>query len=346
MTRLNQQNQSRYLIIRFSSLGDVGQALPVADLIKNKDPNAFVAWIVRDDLKGLLTLSPNVDRVIGFPRRLGLKGLVELAQQLSAEPWTHVYDAHNNVRSHVFMFFFRVFGWLKWRRSFQFIRRGKQRFNRFLYFQLGLPTIPQPFRGMISFLEPLKPWFGSASQLPASPKIAGKANDFIVLAPSASCELKRWPIENFAQVIRLLPNFRFALVGGPEDTFISDLVKVAPERVVNYAGQLDWRQTGELVSGCKMVISNDTGVAHIADWISKPAIALRGAAAFGHTTRDTSVIFEAKLSCQPCSKDGLKPCKNAIFKKCLLDITPDMIAHQARVVLASSSTASSSLHSS
>ncbi len=332
---------NRYLIIRFSSLGDVGQALPVADAIKNNDPKSHVAWIVREDLKGLVTLSPHVDEVIGFSRKLGFQGLIGLAKTLSQSPWTHVYDAHNNVRSHIFMFFFRLFCLLKGRPFFRFIRRGKSRWARFLFFQIGLPTIPQPFRSLVSFLTPLKPWIGPVSQLPSPPRIAGAANGLIVVAASASCDLKRWPIENFAEVIRSLPEYRFALVGGPEDQFVRELSKVAPDRVIDYCGRLSWRQTGELVAGSLMVISNDTGVVHIADWIGKPAIALRGAAAFGHTTRASSIIMEAKLPCQPCSKDGLKPCKNVILKKCLLDITPKSVVHQVRQILDSQSIASS-----
>ncbi len=318
----------KVLIIRFTSLGDVVQCFPVADAIKLKNPDCHISFMTRSDLAPLLKLSPAIDRILAFDKQTGFKGLIKQARDLAKEDWTLVYDAHNNVRSHVLMFFFRFFRPLG---RYTFVRRKKHRFKRFLFFNFGCPTVPQPFRSMISFLRPLRKW--EDLRLPPPPLLDAPKNNYIVLAPSASSELKRWPIEYFGKVIATLADKKFAVVGGPQDQFVNDLVTIDPERVINFAGRLNWEETGQLVLGSSCVVSNDTGVAHIADWLAIPTIAIRGAAAFGHTTRTSSILFEAGLDCQPCSKDGKKPCHNQTYKKCLLDISPEMVINKLKELL-------------
>ena len=62
-------------------------------------------------------------------------------------------------------------------------------------------------------------------------------------------------------------------------------------------------------------------------------IGLIGPTAFGYTSQNLSVVLETQLPCKPCSKDGRDPCKNVVFQKCMIEITPEKVAHAAKLLL-------------
>src|SRR6218665_3801257 len=100
---------AKLLIIRFSSFGDIVQALPVISAVKAQHPGAQIDWVVRSDFKGVVGGHPHLHRLWVFEKKSGLKGLLELCRLLSRENYTHIYDAHNNVRSLIVVNLLRIF---------------------------------------------------------------------------------------------------------------------------------------------------------------------------------------------------------------------------------------------
>jgi ADP-heptose:LPS heptosyltransferase len=145
--------------------------------------------------------------------------------------------------------------------------------------------------------------------------------------------LKRWPLDHFAQLIRLLPQTHFVLLGGPEDQFVNDLVAVDPARVFNFAGKLSLLESAYVVALSQALVANDTGLMHVAEQIGKPCVALMGPAPFGFPSRPRTEILEIDLPCRPCSKHGQGPCVNPEFQKCLRDIKPERVALSLRRLL-------------
>src|SRR4051812_888007 len=88
----------RLLVIRFSSFGDIVQAQPSVSAFRAKFPSAQIHWLVRRDFRGLVAHNHSIDQVISFDRSEGLFNLLRLSWRLGAEPYSHIYDAHNNVR--------------------------------------------------------------------------------------------------------------------------------------------------------------------------------------------------------------------------------------------------------
>src|SRR6476661_3575223 len=101
----------KLLIIRFSSFGDIVHAMGVPSAFKSAYPRAEVDWLVRSDLASLLKWNPYISKVHSFDRKNGLGGLIKFTWKLSRLGYTHLYDAHNNVRSFItraLFFTFRV----------------------------------------------------------------------------------------------------------------------------------------------------------------------------------------------------------------------------------------------
>lgn len=91
----------KILIIRLSSIGDIIQCMSVITGIKNKYPHAEVHWIVRSDLASLLRIDPRIDKIWEFDRKGGLFGIFKLGLSLKKQDYSHIYDAHSNIRSNI-----------------------------------------------------------------------------------------------------------------------------------------------------------------------------------------------------------------------------------------------------
>ena len=351
---------SRLLIIRFSSFGDIVQALSVPAAYLQAYPNSKVDWLIRDDFKSLVVEHPLIENVLPFRREQGLIGLVSLGWKLGNAGYTHVYDAHCNLRSFLIKTVLRLSCALHSGFGTRFITRPKNRIRRYLFFKWRLHTLPTPFRGCESFLWPLAAWevgqtaplapqfFTSAQltqtlqtewgQLTGSKDAQAQpqsllAKPCVALVASAAWEMKRWPVAHWKELINLWTDATFVLLGGPEDTFFEEIRLVAPKRILNLAGRLSLSQSCALIKKMDLVIANDTGLLHVADQLGRPTLALIGPTAFGYPSQPTSRYLEIKLGCQPCSKDGRGRCVNDVYKRCLRELTPAQVLKTSQAML-------------
>ncbi len=323
--------QKKILILRFSSFGDVTQCLSVPTRLAETFPEASIHWAIRSDLLSLLENHPHIHKVWALPRKSSFWDLLKLAQTLNQEKFTHVYDAHNSTRSLFISFYLK---WINFEISI--VRKSQKRWKRFLLFNFRKNTYQMPFSGQRDLLEPLAKW-GISNQLPSAPQLFLSNEElenvksflpdkpFVALAPSAAFELKRWPLEHWKELVKTADQQNFVLLGGPDDHFIDEIRKIAPDRILNLAGKTNLRQTSAVVKLSLALIANDTGVLHTAEQQGHPCIALMGPAPFGFPSRSTTLILERNLKCRPCSKHGQKPCYNSNFHECLTSITPEEV---------------------
>ena len=333
----------KILIIRFSSIGDIIQCMSITKGIKHSWPNAEIHWITRKDMSAMLHTDPHIDKIIEFDKKQGISGLFKLAWQLRKERYNFIYDAHLNIRSKVVKsvlspFILRVF-----KSSPKCISRKKNRIRRVFFFTFNMKSVIKlPFRGMLSFQTPLTKWgikfnnnLSKQWRFPEATinKIDNDLlKDFwsdetptITLIPSAAWPLKRWPVSHWMNLIALMPDYKFIILAGPEDSFCWEIEAIAPNRTLNLAGQTSLMDSFYVVSRSHFVISADTGFLHAADLFGIKSIALMGPTAFGHPSGDSVKVLEIDLPCRPCTKEGNRDCKLMEDRKCLVDITPEMV---------------------
>lgn len=336
-----QYDLHKILIIRFSSIGDVLQSLSIAAAIKKHYPQAQIHWVTRSDMTQIIETHPAVQKVWQLERKNGLLGLLKLAQSLRDQKYDLIYDAHNNTRSRLICLYLRPFGI-----GPMMIRRSLYRWKRFLLFRLRINLFQLPFSGQrdlllplekinIPFLLPLVPqYFIKEDNYKTAHELLIGFENSIALAPSAAHLLKRWPVEHWMRLIELFPNQKFILLGGPEDRFLSDIQKKFPDQVLNLAGRASLAVSAAVVDLSILLISNDTGLMHVAEQRGKKCIALMGPAPFGFPCRTTTKIMQLDLPCRPCSKHGQGPCKNNQFHQCLVGIEPQMVKNEVARLLA------------
>lgn len=328
------------LILRFSSLGDVVQTLSAVHALAGSGHE--VHWAVRIDLAPLIQYHPGVSRVWKLERRDGFSGLAKLFWQLRRENYDFVYDAHDSLRSNFIYWGLYLLPTLKQIvKPRYFVQRPLHRLARWIWLKLKKNLIPGPKEAQLQMLAPLANW-GVETALPTNPQLfidplservavdelkKYNLDRFFALCPSAAHALKRWPIEHWKQLISSLPDAKFAILGGPQDTFLSELVEIDPNRVVNFAGRLTLLESAAIIKHAQATITNDTGMMHISEQLLKQTFALLGPAPFGHPSRHQSStkIFERNLACRPCSRHGQGPCTNPIFQECLKSISPQEV---------------------
>lgn len=330
-------SSEKILILRFSSFGDVVQALSLPTKMKERFPNCEIHWAVREDLSSLLEGHPHITKVWKLPRHLGFQGLWALTLELAQIPWARVYDAHNNLRSLWIGWALRLKSWTSFRQML-FLKKSQKRWKRFLLFQFRLDLYEKPLSGQRDLIEPLAAW-GISRTLPQGQQLFLKPQDFsnlesrlpksfIALAPSAAYELKKWPLQNFKTLISILPQQNFVLLGGPEDKYLQELTEGFSERVTNLAGSLSLRESAAVVARSELLVANDTGLLHVGEQLDHPTIALMGPAPFGYPSREQTKIMALNLKCRPCSKHGQGPCINPNFHQCLRDISPEQVKRE------------------
>ncbi|MFN8944058.1 MAG: glycosyltransferase family 9 protein [Pseudobdellovibrionaceae bacterium] len=332
----------QFLVLRFSSFGDVLQSLSIAGKIKESFPEAQIHWITRSDFVPLVENHPGICKVYAIPKKSSVSSLWSLAKSLSNQNFDVVYDAHNNLRSHLFVWFWRAHRFFSFRFDAPiYLRKSQKRIKRFMLFQFRKNFFQMPFSGQRDLLEALQE-ISLNTELPRVPQLFVENKkplpinlppSFIALAPSSAHELKRWPVEYWSDLISKNPMVHFVFLGGKEDLFIETLHQKHLKNTTNVAGKLTMMESAEVVQKSLLLITNDTGPLHIAEQLGHQAFALMGPAPFGFPSRPSTKVFQKDLKCRTCIKHGQNPCTNPKFHQCLRDISVNEIHFELELFL-------------
>lgn len=337
----------KVLVIRFSSFGDVVQSLSIFSAIKKHWPESHILWLTKKDFQELGARNPYLDGIVTLPKGSGLRHLYKLIKQMRQMEITHLYDAHNNLRSFLVVWGIAMSCILGGKAPPKILVRKMFRWKRFLLFQLRINTFKGGFSGQRDLLIPLEKW-GIPFALPEAPQlfledvknqtknIVPTGTDYVCLAPSSAHYLKKWPIYKWYELIAKNPDILFVLLGGKEDVFIEELHLRFFSNTLNLAGKTNLLESSQVVKNAKLLIANDTGLLHVAEQLGKPVIALMGPAPFGFPSRmgSSTWVMEKKLKCRPCSKHGQGPCYNKThFHECLDGISVKEVHDKLHEVL-------------
>lgn len=151
---------------------------------------------------------------------------------------------------------------------------------------------------------------------------------------STNSRAKRWPAERFAVVANMLmerTGAEVVLVGAAEELDISEEVaRHMRARPVVLTGRTDLAQTAAVLKASDLLVTNDTGPAHVAAAVGCPVVVIFGPTN-PVTTRpfsDSAEVVRRPPDCAPCM---LRDCP--IDHRCMTAITPeDVFEHAARAL--------------
>lgn len=325
----------RLLVIAPSWVGDTVLAQPLFHLLHQKHPQLALDVLAPGWTLPLLARMPEVRRAITNPHGHGELRLGErrrLGRTLAAESYDQAIVLPNSFKSALAPFFAGIplrtgyLGELRWG-LLNDVRRLDPRalplmVERFaaLAAAAGAP-LPQPLPLAHLKVDELnrRAVLRHLSLAPRQPVIA--------LCPGAEYgPAKRWPAKYFAELALRLKSrdCEVWLIGSAKDAALgAEIAASSDDACTNLCGNTTLDQAIDLLASAQLVISNDSGLMHVAAALNKPLIALYGSSSPGFTPplSTSAVILNLELSCSPCFK---RVCPLGHFN-CMMQLTPDQV---------------------
>jgi ADP-heptose:LPS heptosyltransferase len=308
--------RTKFLILRFSSIGDIVLTTPVVRCLKLQYPHAEIHYLTKPAFKSILEHNPYLTQV-----HLLDKPLLQKTIELKHLGFDYIIDLHNNLRTSIIKSVLDI-------PAFSFDKLNTEK-TQLVNFKLN--TLPQ-VHVVDRYLDTLKS-FGVSNDgqgldyfIPEDVILSDEVKQltskpYIAVAIGAQHSTKRLPTQKLMEVCKNI-NTNIILLGGKEDEQTGEeIVKQSGSHVVNLSGKLSLHQSALVVKLAQKVITHDTGLMHIAAAFKKPIISIWGNTVpeFGMTPyygnyNINQQLFEVNnLSCRPCSKIGFKACPKTHF---------------------------------
>ena len=322
----------KILVVAPSWIGDTILAQPLLALLKRNNPAARIEVLAPQWSAPLLGRMAEVDAVIINPFDHGEFNLAArraLGRRLAGADYQQAYVLPNSWKSALIPFFARVPRRIGYQGEARYLLVNERH-------QLDVDRHPQLVQRYAALAGPLpavlpRPHLSSTSAQQQAVRLA--LNLPADAAPAIFCPgaeygpAKRWPARHFAALARLIatPQNPVWLVGSATDTTVGEAVAGAAEgAALNLCGRSTLQQAIDLIASARCVVSNDSGLMHVAAALERPLVALYGSSSPAYTPPLSSMarIVSRNLPCSPCFK---RECPLAHLD-CLNGISPQQVA--------------------
>ena len=340
-------NPNHILIIRLSAMGDVAMTVPIIRALADQYPNVKITVLSKPFLRPLFNDIPNVSfyaaEVKG--KHKGFSGLYRLFKELKKLNITHIADFHNVLRSKVLRSFFsftavQVACIDKGRAEKKALTREQNKIFK------PLKTSVQRYADVLTKLgfqtSISDPKNIQRKDLTSSIRkvVGSKKSSWIGIAPFAAFKGKVYPLDLMKQVIQGLSKKHSVLLFGGGSQEIEILTQIASEypNTINIAGKLSFEEELILISYLDIMLSMDSGNAHLAAMQQVATVTLWGVthpyagfAPFGQPAEYCILPDLEKYPKIPCSIYGNKIFKG--YEKVMETIDPQEVVGTVESIL-------------
>ena len=323
----------KILVIRFSSIGDIVLTTPVVRCLKNQLKDIELHVLTKKKFSNLFKKNTYVDKVFEFDN-----SLKDNIKELKKENYDYIVDLQKNKRSK------RVTASLRCQHSYF----PKLNFKKFLLTTFKINLMPDVHivdryfeavkdLGVKNDLKGLDFFISTENQYDISELPSAFQNGFHAFVIGGTYKTKILPAVKIVEVIKKLQE-PVVLLGGLDDVErANDVMNSVSENVVNLVGKINLEQSASLVKMAKSVLTNDTGLMHIAAAFHKNIVSVWGNTVpelgmypYLPNEKDKCHIVECKdVKCRPCSKLGFKDCPKKHFR-CMMEIDTDVVVEKLR----------------
>lgn len=331
-------SSEKILVMGPSWVGDMVMAHSLFQLLKQQNPAVQIdvaapAWTLP-----LLDRMPEVSEKIALPFKHGQLSLMERIQfgrHLKDSHYTQSISLVNSLKSAILPFAARI----KKRTGFL----GEMRYGLLNDIrQLDKKVLPKTVERFVALGLPKN------QQLPAIPQpilLADKENAVNVLIQLNTAvtsdkvlglcsgaeygEAKRWPANYYAEVANaaLDQGWQVLLFGSDKDVLVTQAInEMTQSRCIDLGGKTKLGDAIDIMSLCTTVISNDSGLMHVAAALDIKLIAIYGSSDPRHTPpmHPDAVVEYLALPCSPCFQ-RVCPLQGEAHMACLNNINPKTI---------------------
>ncbi len=328
---------SKVLVLRLSSIGDIILTSPFLRVFKARYPESELHFVVRKEYADLVRWNPNIDELITVDVSHGRRALETLNLALGAEGYDAVFDLHHHLRTRI-------------------IRNGvsgrihhvdKRVLRRLLLVGAHLNMYGDVVPVAERYIETAARYGvapdneGPELHIPEDIRVKALSlladqgwkpeTPLIGICPGSRHFTKRWPLEKFRKLTRLLiaAGYSVAVFGSAEDADAGEVLRTLdPGRVAMMCGRASLLETAAMLASCEGIVANDSGLMHMGTAVRRPVAAI-----FGSTVKEfgffpynsNAVVLEAEgLPCRPCTFIGRSACPKGHFR-CMEDISAEAV---------------------
>jgi len=280
-----QHQPERICILRLSALGDASHVVPVVRAIQDQWPGSQICWIIGKLEHKLLSGLDGVE-FIEFDKRGGLAAVSELRRQLRDRRFDVLLHMQVAARANLLSKFVRAPVRLGWDQA-----RSRDLHHHFVREQVKSVPFQHQVQGFLEFpralgIEVAQPRWDIPIDAEArqwAETQLGDGSKTLLISPCSSHVLRNWSPENYAEVADYAQKqlgLQVVLFGGPGKLEL-DMGAAIEARMqapcLNLVGKDTLEQSKALLNKADLVISPDSGPAHIASALGTPVIGLYAA---------------------------------------------------------------------
>jgi len=334
--------KERVLIVTPAWVGDMIMAQSLFKLIKQREPDRRIDIVGPQWVLPIGKRMPEVEQAFDLPLKHGELNLTkryQIARSLS----THQYDwsivLPNSFKSALVPFFAKINKRTGWLGEVRYgILNDSRKLDKSRY-----PLLIERFCALAMAKDAELPQqlpypalsVDEANQKTLLEKFNVKAGPMIAFCPGAEYgPAKRWPATYFATLADkcALNGWQVCLFGSPNDKAMAAEIKEnAQSPIIDFVGETSLTDAIDLMASCDAVVSNDSGLMHVAASIDKPLVAIYGSSSPNYTPplSKQAEILETPIDCSPCFK---RTCPNEHYS-CLRQITPRLVLLQLQNIM-------------
>ncbi|MCL4117269.1 UNVERIFIED_CONTAM: hypothetical protein GTU68_006037 [Idotea baltica] len=316
----------KILIIGPSWVGDMVMSQSLYITLKQQHPDAVIDVMAPAWCKPILERMPEVNQAIDMPLGHGdfdLFGRRRLGKQLKANNYTHAYICPNSAKSALIPWFADIPKRIGWKGEMRYgllndLRSNKKSFQYMVerYVALAYPKSEMINSSSLGGLEHLpRPALSIDAEIQKNTLAKFSLSlekPVLGLCPGAEFgPAKQWPVEHYAAVANEMINqgYQVWLFGSTKDKETTETIKSLVDlenqvNVFNLAGSTSLIEAVDLLAACQTVVSNDSGLMHVAAAVGCHVVGVYGSTSPKYTPPLAKKvdIVSTDIECRPCFK--------------------------------------------
>lgn len=332
----------KYLIIGPSWVGDMVMSQSLYITLKKQRPDMELHVMAPRWCLPLLARMPQVDQAIEMPLGHGdfkLAARWKLGRELKQNQYTQAIVLPNSLKSALIPFFAGIKKRTGWKGESRFgllndLRSNKNTFPLMVQRYIALAFPRQQMRAAKDIQEiPYPALLVDKAQQQTAIARLGINLDKPVLGLCPGAEFgpsKRWPEAHYAAIAKqwIADGGEVWVFGSQKDQPVANTIRqYLPEGLQTHcrllAGNTSLTEAIDLLAACTTVVSNDSGLMHIAAAVNTPLVAVYGSTSPGYTPplSQKVQIVHTDIECRPCFK---RECPYDHLK-CLKELQPNQV---------------------
>ena len=319
-------SNTRILIVAPAWVGDLVMSFTLMSALKEINKDAIIDLLVNENLSGLARCLPNVSKLIISETRHGKLSLfyrIKLGLKLRENKYSQCYILPNSFKSSIIPFVAKIKNRIGYLGEFRYglinkvvesLDRKEGMVNRYLN------LINERYHpGLRPRITPM-----TYKNIP-NQKFAFKKN-YVVFCPDAEFgPSKKWPIHKWLDLAKSISDRHQVIFVGLDKSISTHIEQLGSANILDLMGRTSITDVLHIIKLSSCVVSNDSGLMHVAAALDRPVVAIYGSSSPIYTppliSDEQKITHYEGLSCSPCFK---KICPLG-HTNCLINISVDNV---------------------